>query len=86
MRLLFKQRFFSWLDSYDIYDVSGNILFSVEKGKPFYYIIQADSIRILIVCRNLYASAENLMNFVLAHPNSIVLHAYTNIIVIPVYG
>ena len=30
MQLLFKQRFFSWFDSYDIYDVSGNILFSVE--------------------------------------------------------
>ena len=24
MKLLFKQRFFSWFDSYDIYDASGN--------------------------------------------------------------
>lgn len=30
MRLLFKQRFFSWLDSYDIYDEAGNVVFSVE--------------------------------------------------------
>ncbi len=30
MKMLFKQRFFSWLDSYDIYDENGNTLFSVE--------------------------------------------------------
>lgn len=30
MKLLFKQRFFSWLDSYDIYDELGNTVFSVE--------------------------------------------------------
>lgn len=30
MRLYFKQRFFSWLDSYDIYDESGNTAFTVE--------------------------------------------------------
>lgn len=30
MRLLFKQRFFSWLDSYDIYDEAGNTVFTVE--------------------------------------------------------
>ena len=30
MRLNFKQRFFSWLDSYDIYDEDGNIVFTVE--------------------------------------------------------
>ena len=30
MRLRFKQRFFSWFDSYDIYDESGRTLFSVE--------------------------------------------------------
>ena len=30
MRLLFKQRFFSWFDSYDIYDESGAVLFTVE--------------------------------------------------------
>ena len=33
MRLLFRQRFFSWFDSYDIYDESGNVVFTVE-GKP----------------------------------------------------
>lgn len=30
MKLLFKQRFFSWFDSYDIYDESGETLFTVE--------------------------------------------------------
>lgn len=29
-RLLFKQRFFSWFDSYDIYDEAGNVLFVVK--------------------------------------------------------
>lgn len=32
MRLLFKQRFFSWLDSYNIYDEEGRIVYEV-KGK-----------------------------------------------------
>ena len=30
MKMLFKQRFFSWFDSYDIYEESGNVLFTVE--------------------------------------------------------
>lgn len=30
MKLLFKQRFFSWFDSYDIYDEDGNTVFTVE--------------------------------------------------------
>ena len=30
MKLLFKQRFFSWLDSYDIYDADGNVIFEVK--------------------------------------------------------
>jgi len=30
MRLLFKQRFFSWLDSYDIYNDAGETVYSVE--------------------------------------------------------
>lgn len=33
MKLLFKQRAFSWLDSYDIYDENGDVLFTVE-GRP----------------------------------------------------
>lgn len=33
MKLLFKQRFFSWFDSYDIYDENENTVFTVE-GKP----------------------------------------------------
>lgn len=30
MKLLFKQRVFSWFDSYDIYDEAGNVIFTVE--------------------------------------------------------
>ena len=30
MKLLFKQRMFSWFDSYDIYDESGNVLYTVR--------------------------------------------------------
>ena len=30
MRLLFKQRFFSWFDSYDIYDEAGKCVYVVE--------------------------------------------------------
>lgn len=30
MKLLFKQRFFSWLDSYDIYDEAGNTIYTVQ--------------------------------------------------------
>ena len=30
MKLLFKQRFFSWFDSYDIYDESGNTVYTVQ--------------------------------------------------------
>lgn len=30
MKLLFKQRVFSWLDSYDIYDEQGTAIFTVE--------------------------------------------------------
>lgn len=30
MKLIFKQRLFSWFDSYDIYDENGNTVFTVE--------------------------------------------------------
>ena len=30
MRLIFKQRMFSWFDSYDIYDEYGNVVYTVE--------------------------------------------------------
>ena len=30
MKMLFKQRFFSWFDSYDIYDEAGNTLYIVK--------------------------------------------------------
>lgn len=30
MKLLFKQRIFSWFDSYDIYDEAGNVVYEVK--------------------------------------------------------
>lgn len=30
MKLLFKQRFFSWFDSYDIYGETGNVVYTVK--------------------------------------------------------
>lgn len=30
MKMLFKQRMFSWFDSYDIYDENGGVLYTVE--------------------------------------------------------
>lgn len=30
MKLLFKQRFFSWFDSYDVYDETGNVVYTVK--------------------------------------------------------
>ena len=30
MKLLFKQRLFSWFDSYDIYDEAGNVVYTVK--------------------------------------------------------
>ncbi len=35
MKLLFKQRFFSWLDSYDIYDEEGETVYCVEGQLSF---------------------------------------------------
>lgn len=30
MKMIFKQRFFSWFDSYDIYSENGNVLYTIE--------------------------------------------------------
>ena len=35
MKLLFKQRFFSWFDSYDIYDETGTAVYTVEGKLSF---------------------------------------------------
>lgn len=49
MKLLFKQRFFSWLDSYDVYDEAGNTVFTVE-GKLSWghrlHILDADRVHV----------------------------------------
>ena len=35
MKLLFKQRLFSWLDSYDIFDEDGNVVYEVKGQLSF---------------------------------------------------
>lgn len=40
MKLLFKQRFFSWFDSYDIYDEFGNTIFVVKGVMSFGHCLQ----------------------------------------------
>ena len=37
MKLFFKQRFFSWFDSYDIYNEAGETVYTVE-GKARYTV------------------------------------------------
>lgn len=57
MKLLFKQRFFSWFDSYDIYDESGQTVFTVE-GQPALrhnlYILDAHGAHIGTVRQRLF--------------------------------
>ena len=40
MRLLFKQRLFSWFDSYDIYDVDGNTVYTVKGELSFGHLLR----------------------------------------------
>ena len=40
MKLLFKQRFFSWLDSYDVYDEAGNTVFTVKGQIAFGHMLK----------------------------------------------
>lgn len=35
MKLLFKQRFFSFFDSYDVYDADGNVVYTVKERFAF---------------------------------------------------
>ena len=40
MKLLFKQRFFSLLDSYDVYDEAGNTVFTVKGQIAFGHMLK----------------------------------------------
>jgi uncharacterized protein YxjI len=40
MRLLFKQRAFSWLDSYDIYDEMGNTVYTVKAALAWGHLLR----------------------------------------------
>ena len=44
MKLLFKQRLFSWFDSYDIYDEAGNTVYVVKgQGDVGQFILAMDT-------------------------------------------
>ena len=51
MKLLFKQRFFSWLDSYDIYDEYENTV----------YVVKGQCLRTVLFCGN--SSARRLLSW-----------------------
>ena len=40
MNLLFKQRMFSWFDSYDIYDEAGNVLYVVKGALAWGHLLR----------------------------------------------
>lgn len=40
MKLLFKQRMFSWLDSYDIYDDQGNVVYQVKSKLSWGHLLK----------------------------------------------
>ena len=57
MRMLFKQRFFSWFDSYDIYDEDGNVLFTVEGQLAWghrLHILDAQGVHIATVKEHIF--------------------------------
>lgn len=45
MRLLFKQRVFSWFDSYDIYDEQENVLFTVQGKLSWGHRLEISDVR-----------------------------------------
>ena len=40
MKLLFKQRFFSWFDSYDIYDEAGKTVYTVKGERAWGHLLR----------------------------------------------
>ena len=40
MKLLFRQRFFSWFDSYDVYDEAGNTVFVVKGALSWGHLLR----------------------------------------------
>ena len=45
MKLLFKQRFFSWFDSYDIYDEAGNAVYVVKGELSWGHLLRISDAR-----------------------------------------
>lgn len=52
MRLLFRQRMFSWFDSYDIYDENGNTVYVVKGQFSWGHLL------------NIYDAYENKLGYV----------------------
>ena len=40
MKIIFKQRLFSWFDSYDVYDEFGNTIFTVKGELSFGHMLR----------------------------------------------
>ena len=48
MKLLFRQRFFSWFDSYDIYDEFGNTVYVVKGQLSWGHKLVIYGLRLLV--------------------------------------
>ena len=86
MKLLFKQRLFSWFDSYDIYDEAGNTVY-VVKGqlswghKLVIYDAYGNEVGMVVqkVLTFLPKYSESL--FVFTHPVKLITSANVNMII-----
>ena len=61
MKLLFKQRLFSWFDSYDIYDEAGNTAFVVKGELAWGHLLRIYTLH-----------SQQLINPVLNNPKDLV--------------
>lgn len=69
MRLLFRQRMFSWFDSYDIYDENGNTVYVVKGQLSWGHLLNIYDAyenklgcvkqQVLTFCRNLKYTSES---------------------------
>ena len=51
MKLLFKQRLFSWFDSYDIYDEAGNTVYVVKGQLSWGHKLAIEQNRCAMACQ-----------------------------------
>ena len=51
MKLLFKQKMFSWLDSYDIYNEQGEVVFTVKGQLDWGHCLKIYDSKCSPICR-----------------------------------